>query len=108
METSNYIGMLKSKNRAAAYVAMRQALCYYLDENNVPCNIIKKVLGIPKSSLYFSIGKAKDMLDTGDKIMQAAYDEVYKHKIRIVPCTAKGDILSQHIGYKMTIDNEIY
>ena len=108
MEGKNYINMLKNKSRAPMYVAMRQTLCYYLYTNNVPCSIIKKVMRIPRSLVYFSINQAKDMLETGDSIMKQAYAEVQQHRVRIVPVTAEGDLLSRHVGYKMTIDNIIY
>ena len=108
MEGKKYVEMLKNKSRAPIYAAMRQALCYYLFSNNVTGFIIKEVMHMPKSNVYFSINQARDMLEVGDDIMQRAYEEVQRHKIRVVPVTAEGDILSNHIGYRMTIDNIIY
>ena len=108
MESKNYINMLKSKNRAALYVAMRQALCYYLYESNVPCVIIHKVMHCTRANVYNSIKQAKDMLEVGDHIMKSAYHEISEHKIRVKPCTVDGEILSKHVGYKMVIDNIIF
>lgn len=108
METKNYLEMLKSKNKAPIYMAMRQAICCYLYENNVPLSIIMDVMHKTKSNTYYSIKQAKNQLEVGDKIMEQAYGEISHHKFRVVPCTVNGDILSRHVGYKLLIDNEIY
>lgn len=108
METKNYINTLKKKSKEPVSVAMRQALCYYLFSSNVPCTIIKNVMHMTRSNMYFGINHAKDMLETGDFIMRNAYEEIAKHKIRITPITADGTVFSQHVGYRMTIDNVIY
>lgn len=108
MNTKDYMDMLKSKMKAPIYVAMKQALCYYLFENSVPCHLIVQALRMSKSNVYYSVSQAKDRLEVGDSILKRAYDEISNHKIRVVPCTVDGDILSRHAGYKLLIDNVIY
>lgn len=108
METKNYLDMLRSNKKAPIYVSMVQALCYYLYENNVTHKIIMDVMHKTKSNVYYSISQAKNRLDVNDDIMKRAYDEIANHKIRVVPCTVDGDVLSRHVGYKLLIDNEIF
>lgn len=108
MDTKHYIETLKSKSRAPLYVAMRQALCYYLYESGVPCDIIYKAMHYTRSNVYNGINQARNMLEVGDKIMQAGYEELNNHKIRVVACTADGAVLSRFVGYRLVIDNVIY
>lgn len=107
METKDFIRVIRGKSKEASNAAMRQALCYYLSKEEVPCIVIRDVLHCTRANVYNSIKQAKDMLEVGDKIMQAAYEEVTSHKIRIVSCTAEVNILSRFIGYKIVIDNVI-
>lgn len=108
MITENYINCLKTKNRAAYNVALRQALCYYLYKENVPCTIISSVFRCTRRYVYAAIYRVKDLLEVGDKLTRRAVEEINAHKIRIVPITAEGDLLSMHVGYRMIIDNVIY
>lgn len=108
MSTKDYIDMLRSNKRAPIYVAMQQALCYYLFENSVPCHLIVEATRKSKSNIYYSVTQMKDRLEVGDHIAKQAYDEIAHHKIRVVPCTVDGDILSRHAGYKLLIDNVIF
>ena len=108
MNTFDYINKLRKNSKEPECVAMRQALCYFLSISDVPRSIIGSVMHMTRSNMYFSINHAKDMLETGDKIMRKAYAEISVHKVRVLPVTMNDDVLSRHVGYKLTIDNEIY
>ena len=107
METKQFIERLKDKSRATNSVALRQALCYYLYEQNIPCTIIASVLGRTKRYIYMSIYRTRDFLEVGDKTTKICVDEMSKHMLRITPIFAEGKILSKHIGYKLEVDNII-
>jgi hypothetical protein len=108
METKNYLEMLRSNKKAPIYVSMGQALCYYLYENGVPHKIIMDAMHRTKSNVFYSIQQAKNRIEVNDKIMEQAYGEIAHHKIRVVPCTVDGGVLSRHVGYKLLIDNVIF
>lgn len=108
METKRYIETLKKNCRETEAVSMRQALCYYLYNENIPCAMIAKLLNKTRYNTYLSIYKTRDLLSVGDKVMQRAYEEIGNHKIQILPYTLDGKILSKHMGYRMLIDNVIY
>lgn len=105
METKQLIERLRDKRRSTVSVAYRQALCYYLYKNNIPCTIIAEVLGRTKRYIYMAIYHTQDYLEVGDKTATKCLEDIKNHSIRIVPITAEGVLLSRHIGYKMIIDN---
>lgn len=107
METEQYIKCFRTKSRESHIVAMRQALCYYLYKEDIPCTIISKVMGNARWNIYLSIYKMRDLLEVGDKMAKRAYDEISLHSIRIVPATVDGKIMTRKIGYKLIIDNII-
>lgn len=108
METKQYIEVLKCKTKSSISVAMRQALCYYLYKENIPCSIIAGIMGRTRRLIYMYVYQARDLLEVGDKMMKAAVEEREKHSIAIRPYTIDGDIITKHAGYKMIIDNVVY
>ena len=107
METKMLIDRLRDKHRASLSVALRQAICYYLYNENIPCTIIAEVMGCRRRYVYKSIYRTRDYLDIGDKMTKKCMDSITEHKFRITPITVDGDILSKHVGYKLLIDNII-
>lgn len=107
METKQLIERLKDKSHASNTVAIRQALCYYLYNENIPCTIIANVLGKTKRYIYMAIYRTQDFLEVGDKTTKIAVEEIKNHHYRITPVTVDGCILSKHIGYKLLVDNII-
>jgi hypothetical protein len=89
-------------------VALRQALCYYLYKENIPCSIMAKVLGISRRLTYMHIYRVRDLLEVNDSVINFALDETKNHSITIRPCTIDGGIITRHVGYKMIIDNVVY
>lgn len=108
METKQYIEVLKKQTKEPISVAMRQAVCYYLYRENIPCSIIASVLGRSRRLIYMYIYRARDLMEVGDSMMLAAVDERKKHHISIRPYTIDGGVITRHAGYKMIIDNIIY
>lgn len=107
MNTEEYIKCIRTKKRETQFVAMRQALCYYLYKENIPCAIIAEVMKMTSRNVYLAINIVTDLMGVGDRTINLAYEEIPKHTIRIAPCTVDGGILSLHTGYKMIIDNVI-
>lgn len=107
METKQFIACLKDIRRKSSNVALRQALCYYLYNEGIPCTIMAEVMKKTKRYIYMSIYKTQDFLEVGDKTTQKCVDEVKSHVIQIRPITVDGVILSKHVGYKMIVDNVI-
>ena len=108
MDTKQYISTLKKRSKEPVPVALRQALCYYLYNNRIPCCIIRDVIGMTRANVYLSIYKTRDMLEANDKIMREAYNEISQHFISVKPYTIEGNVLTKHVGYKLIIDNIIY
>jgi hypothetical protein len=108
MESKEFIKKLKDRSRVPSIIALRQALCYYLWKNNIPCMLIGQMIGYTRRNVYISVYHVQDCLEVSDKTMQNAYEEVMKHEIQIKPYTIDGKIMSRHAGYKMIIDNIIY
>lgn len=108
METKQYIEVLKKRTKEPISVAMRQAICYYLYSENIPCHIIAEVMGCTRRLVYMSIYRVRDLLEVGDGVMKAAVAERKEHGIIIRPYTIDGTIITRHAGYKMIIDNIIY
>lgn len=108
MDTNRYIETLKDKYRGRMNVALRQALCYYLYSENIPCYIIAHILGISRRLTYIHIYRARDLIEVNDSIINFALEETKNHSIFIRPCTVDGGIISKHIGYKMIVDNVVY
>lgn len=107
METKQFIERLRDKSHAENSVALRQALCFHLYNENIPCTIIADVLKKTKRYVYMSIYRTRDFLEVGDKKTQICVEEVKNHNLRITPVTVDGVILSKHIGYKLLVDNVI-
>lgn len=109
METKQYIKILKEKTRKPISVAMRGAVIYFLRNHNIPFPIIAECIGCKRRNCYAQYYQTRDLLESGDKIMKQAYEELEQHKIRVRPCVIDADnIFSQHAGYSMIIDNVIY
>lgn len=108
MITENYIRCLKTKNREAYKVALRQTLIYYLYREKIPCTIISSIMGCTRRYVYTAIYGARDRMEVGDALTMQANEELKKHQIRIVPVTADGGVLTMFVGYRMFIDNEIF
>lgn len=108
METKQYIEVLKRQSKEPISVAMRQAICYYLYAENIPCSIIASVLGRSRRLIYMYIYRARDLMEVGDSMMLEAIEERKRHSISIRPFTIDGAVITRHAGYKMIIDNIIY
>lgn len=107
MDTKQFIERLRDNSHAENSVALRQALCYYLYNENIPSTIIAHVLKRTKRYIYMSIYRTRDFLEVGDRKTKICVEEVKNHTFRIVPITADGAILSKHIGYKLLVDNKM-
>jgi len=108
METKEFIKKLKDRSRVPSIIALRQALCYHLWKNNIPCTLIGKLLGYTRRNVYISCYHVQDCLEVNDKTLRSAIEEVRQHDIQIKPYTIDGNIMSKHAGYRMIIDNIIY
>ena len=108
MESKEFIKKLKNRSRVPSLIALRQALCYYLWKNNIPCTLIGKLIGFTRRNVYLSVYHVQDSLEVGDKVLKEALQEVKQHEIQIKPYTVDGNIMSKHAGYKMVIDNIMY
>ena len=108
MLTENYIRCLKSKNREAYKVALRQTLIYYLYREEISCTTISALLGCTRRYVYTAIYGARDRMEVGDRLTIQAMEELKTHKIRVIPATADGGVMAKFIGYKMFIDNVIF
>ena len=103
MITENYLKCLRAKNRVMYNVALRQALCYYLYKENIPCTIISQAMGCTRRYVYMAIYKVRDLLEIGDKMTKQATEEICNHTIKIVPVTVDGQLLSKHVGYRIIL-----
>ena len=108
MTTDQFIAVLKQPTHCSLNVAMRQALFYYLYNNNVPVIVIACCTRYTRGAVYNGIYKQKDLLACNDKIATSAYDEVLQHKITIQPVLVEQGIQRKAIGQALVIDNTIY
>lgn len=101
------IERLRDRHRTLVSVALRQAICYYLYNENIPCTIIADVMGCRRRYVYKAIYRTRDYLEVGDKMTKECMEHIAGHKLRITPVTVDGEVLSKFIGYKLQIDNII-
>ena len=101
------IARLRDKRRTAYNVALRQSLCYYLYNEDIPCLVIADVLGITERYVYKSIYSTKDHLEVGDKTTQRCMEEMNGRIYHIKPIKVDGVVFSKSIGHKLVIDNII-
>jgi len=108
MESKEFIKKLKDRSRVPSIIALRQALCYYLWKENIPCTLIGKLIGFTRRNVYLSVYHVQDSLEVGDAVLKEALNEVKSHRIQIRPFTIENNLISKHAGYKMIIDNIMY
>lgn len=107
MNTQEYIDNLRSKTKQPIPAAMRQAMYYFLYKENIPVDMIAKVMNKSRRVIYMGIYKTRDLLEVKDKVQTDAYEETLQHRISIRPYTIDSGIMTRHLGYKMIIDGII-
>lgn len=108
MNAKEIFERLNDETKCLDSMNIKQALCWYLYQKNVPCSIIAKAIKCRRRQVYKRMYTCRDLLALNNIAMKEAFNEISSHKVKIKPIFVETDTCVFHSGYTIIIDNEIY